>query len=528
MILTIILSLSLLAGCGGGGSNEPGGSTTSSTSTWKLSGVVTKGPVNSATVYVYDINDDGTRGDIVAGPVKTNSEGLWEVSISSDIILPLEVVASGGSFIDEATGEVETFESSDELTTIVPVGVTEVAVTPITSATAIGIKEYVANTVSESVQSKDSFIQKAKTKSNIKAAVTDVTNNISALYGFNPVETIPPSKVTSSATESQNKYIAILGGFCKLLKDPSTAAIRTGKKYGEVMSTFVKDLADGLIDGKGINENDIPEMRGISMSNVPPLDTLSTTFAIDKNIKLSDPIAINTTISETDTTGVTDENLGKMLLKENYTKVSQEYNVYYEGGPVGDKTANAKPTASAVSDTTSSHTDGTLSATGGNGEVSLNWSGFPDSSGRSTDYKYKYKLVYSESQLSSCSRGTQIYSGTDTIFTHTHLTNDTTYYYRVCATGGWHPGIDYSARTPLDVYSPVKGTVTGSSAVPAIDKTKYGRVSIKIDGTNEYFIFLHLSLYYVKQGDQIEINQKIGKTGAVGTETPHLHVEART
>lgn len=75
-------------------------------------------------------------------------------------------------------------------------------------------------------------------------------------------------------------------------------------------------------------------------------------------------------------------------------------------------------------------TNGTLSSTAGNQQVSLSWSNFSDSGG--IDY---YKLVYSTSSTpSSCSSGTQIYLGSGTSYTHTGLTNGTIYYYRICAT----------------------------------------------------------------------------------------------
>ena len=85
---------------------------------------------------------------------------------------------------------------------------------------------------------------------------------------------------------------------------------------------------------------------------------------------------------------------------------------------------------------------------------------------------------------------------------------------------GYHPGIDYRARTPLTVYSPVAGTVSTTGG-------RYGTVSVKIEGTNTYFIFLHLSKFSVKKDDKVAVGTVIGLTGSAGTINPHLHVEAR-
>jgi murein DD-endopeptidase MepM/ murein hydrolase activator NlpD len=87
--------------------------------------------------------------------------------------------------------------------------------------------------------------------------------------------------------------------------------------------------------------------------------------------------------------------------------------------------------------------------------------------------------------------------------------------------GGYHPGIDYSASIGLNVMSPVKGVVH------SVDESTWGRVSIQIDGTDTYFIFLHLSHMSVAPGNLICQGQIIGETGSVGAKSPHLHVEVR-
>jgi hypothetical protein len=96
--------------------------------------------------------------------------------------------------------------------------------------------------------------------------------------------------------------------------------------------------------------------------------------------------------------------------------------------------------------------NGTLSASGGSGQVSLSWSGFSDSCGIAN-----YQLVYSTgSYPSSCSSGTQIYSGSNTSYTHTGLSSSTTYYYRVCATdnaGNISTGATKDATTSIIYYT---------------------------------------------------------------------------
>ena len=87
--------------------------------------------------------------------------------------------------------------------------------------------------------------------------------------------------------------------------------------------------------------------------------------------------------------------------------------------------------------------------------------------------------------------------------------------------GGYHPGIDYRATKGTRVYSPVSGVVSSTGAL--------GRVSVLIDGTSDYFIFLHLSSFSVAANSRIAVGDTIGLTGDVGAPgQPHLHVEVRT
>ncbi len=87
--------------------------------------------------------------------------------------------------------------------------------------------------------------------------------------------------------------------------------------------------------------------------------------------------------------------------------------------------------------------------------------------------------------------------------------------------GGYHPGIDYRSQQPETVYAPLDGVV---DAVPG---GPYGILAIKKDGSETRIILAHMSAFSVKKGDKVQTGCAIGKTGRVGTDAPHLHVEAR-
>src|SRR3989338_7574886 len=167
--------------------------------------------------------------------------------------------------------------------------------------------------------------------------------------------------------------------------------------------------------------------------------------------------------------------------------------IIYRGETTGvtitaNQTTNAgSVTMTSVASDTTVPTDGTLSATAGSSQVSLSWSNFSDSGG--IDY---YKLVYSTSSTpSSCSSGTQIYLGSGTSYTHTGLINNTTYYYRICATD--NAGNTSSGATAN--AAPVSGGTTGSapSAPTGVTATAgNGQVSISwssVSGATSYNIY---------------------------------------
>jgi hypothetical protein len=118
-------------------------------------------------------------------------------------------------------------------------------------------------------------------------------------------------------------------------------------------------------------------------------------------------------------------------------------------------------------------TDGTLLATAGDAQVSLDWTGFSDA----TSGIVNYKLVYSTTGTPgiNCTSGNQIYYGAGTSYPHSALINGTPYYYRVCA-------VDNAQNTSSGAAA--NATPRPASVSITIDSSPSGR-QITVDGVNK-------------------------------------------
>ncbi len=107
---------------------------------------------------------------------------------------------------------------------------------------------------------------------------------------------------------------------------------------------------------------------------------------------------------------------------------------------------NITPYTATISLDTVAPINGSLTAVPGSHLNELRWDNFSDSSSGIA----KYELVFSEvSYPTSCTTGTQIYTGPALSYVHTGLNSGITYYYRVCATdkaGNTSTGVTVSAE----------------------------------------------------------------------------------
>ncbi|WP_150912770.1 InlB B-repeat-containing protein [Marinobacter halotolerans] len=233
MALTVVLG-----GCGGGSSSSSPEEIASTT----ISGAVVKGPVGGATVNVFKMDDGGGAiSPPVAGPITTNADGSWSVEIPDSVPRPLLVIATGGSYTDEATGG-NIDVGSAELSSFLSEGATSAAVSPLSESVVRAARQYLQDNPTASVND----------------GIADGVTKVQQVFGtgFDPLTDQPDP--TSSSPESV-KYAAALGGLSQLAADqsPSTDPLAT-------VLAFAEDASDGTLNGQvGTNPVSIDETTSL-------------------------------------------------------------------------------------------------------------------------------------------------------------------------------------------------------------------------------------------------------------------------
>ena len=93
--------------------------------------------------------------------------------------------------------------------------------------------------------------------------------------------------------------------------------------------------------------------------------------------------------------------------------------------------------------------------------------------------------------------------------------------------GSEHDGLDLVGLDSKEIHSTVNGIVKAASNT---DPKGFG-INVKIlkDGTNDYYIYAHMSEVKVKVGQRVKITDVIGIEGSTGKSTgSHCHYCVRT
>ena len=96
-----------------------------------VSGVVSAGLINGATITAYALNVDGTKGAQLA-TATSDSSGRYTLNLSAQTG-PVEIIATGGSYVEEASGSTVNMGNAQIRTLLPSTSATQqVAITPVT------------------------------------------------------------------------------------------------------------------------------------------------------------------------------------------------------------------------------------------------------------------------------------------------------------------------------------------------------------------------------------------------------------
>lgn len=257
----ILVSFCLtLASCGDSGSSTDPGTTTPppAKQSYNIEGVSSKGPIAEATINIYRIEANGSRGELVAGPYTTDSDGNWNTDDELPAGGPFEVVSTGGYYLDEATDTEVVLAEDDEISGIIVSSDTDinVAITPLTHAALITAKHSIAN---YGMSASDA----------IRHAIGDMQSSL----GFDVTTTLPPATDDlSSTTISQKLYTAILGGISELSASTDITDTLSHNSKFDIAIAIARDISDGKLDGSDINGTRISLLADDIMTDMPILD----------------------------------------------------------------------------------------------------------------------------------------------------------------------------------------------------------------------------------------------------------------
>ncbi|MFH0889929.1 MAG: hypothetical protein V1836_02170 [Candidatus Aenigmatarchaeota archaeon] len=231
--------------------------------------IVAKGPIAGATVSVYELKDDGTRGNLLIDSMISDASGSVDFSILKELPTRLLVESSGGAYRDEVTGVQVQLSGNDVIHTVLPAGIRQAAVTPFTDMAASLATKW----MQQGIPAGD-----AVTQANIAVAQQYQLQSILEIV---PVAANDPSAMKAANLDAR-KYSALLAGLDQEAKNMNVRAI-------DLAQALANDWSDGIVDGTAngnpITVNDLSgkPVQITAKTGLDDLQTAANTFLAGAN-----------------------------------------------------------------------------------------------------------------------------------------------------------------------------------------------------------------------------------------------------
>ncbi|MFH1106153.1 MAG: hypothetical protein V1731_03005 [Candidatus Aenigmatarchaeota archaeon] len=192
--------------------------------------IVAKGPIAGATVSVYELKDDGTKGNLLLGSMTSDASGSVDFSVLKELPQRILVESSGGTYRDEVTGAQVQLSSNDVIRSVLPAGIRQAAVTPFTNMAAA----LATALMQQGISAGD-----AVTQANIVIAQQYQLQSVLEVV---PVAANDPTAMKVANLE-ERKYSALLAGLDQEAHNMNVRPI-------DLAQAIANDWSDGIVDGK--------------------------------------------------------------------------------------------------------------------------------------------------------------------------------------------------------------------------------------------------------------------------------------
>ncbi len=365
LVLPIALAF-VFSACSG---NENGD--TANTTKYLVEGKALKGAIKNASIKIYTLNAQGYR-EAAIGEGATGSDGSFSVMATGEGGPIALVVASGGTYTDEATGQTITIPPWWEMTAVVawPSDYTKVNLTPLTLIAA-------EQTLCRITKQEDPV-----------AAMENAKRSVASVFGLDgininetePADLTSSSSATMSRGNAEVEYGLVLAALSQVISNEGLPSSQTL----DLIKNIAEDLSDGSADNLGPNGGALPNYITATPSYViSGLEGASNDFL--RNSRNASGI--------------------KGASSPTYTPAQGSFPPTNPGGG----TTWGAPT--------------NVTASAGDGQVTVSWSAVTDA--------VSYNVYYST--VSGTGTGGTLVSVTTSPATITGLTNDVAYYFVVTA-----------------------------------------------------------------------------------------------
>lgn len=199
------------------------------TDSFVLSGSAVKGIVSNADVDVYALDDNGVREELLA-TATTNSDG--DFSVALEYMGAVEVVISGGSYVDEAIGETVELGESELRNILIADGNETFGITALTTIAAAHVNAHASEGLAIAIENANVEVAGAFGLSNV-----DISSKIPADLSM---------EASTNAEQPELDYGAVQAGLSELmLSNELDAQNLTG-----LIEAMAQDFSDGVFDGK--------------------------------------------------------------------------------------------------------------------------------------------------------------------------------------------------------------------------------------------------------------------------------------